>query len=48
VKNELVALGIAEDRIETAGMGEADPIADNTTEDGRAKNRRTELTVVKK
>lgn len=48
VKKELVALGIAPERIETAGMGEADPIADNATEDGRAKNRRTELVIVRK
>jgi OmpA-OmpF porin, OOP family len=48
VKKEMVAQGIADSRIETAGMGEADPIADNATEDGRAKNRRTELVIVKK
>jgi outer membrane protein OmpA-like peptidoglycan-associated protein len=48
VKRELVNLGISADRIETAGMGEESPIADNATEDGRAKNRRTELTIVKK
>ena len=48
VKKELVAGGIAGERIETAGMGEADPIADNATEDGRAKNRRTELIIVRK
>ena len=48
VKKDLVAQGIADTRIETAGMGEADPIADNATEEGRAKNRRTELVIVKK
>lgn len=48
VKKELSAQGIAADRIETAGMGEADPIADNATEDGRAKNRRTELVIIRK
>lgn len=48
VKQQLVNLGISADRIETAGMGEENPIADNATEDGRAKNRRTELTIVKK
>ena len=48
VKKEMVTQGIAADRIVTAGMGEADPIADNATEDGRAKNRRTELVIIKK
>lgn len=48
VKKEMVAQGIAPERIETAGMGEADPVADNATEDGRAKNRRTELVIIKK
>jgi len=48
VKRELVALGVGAERVETAGMGEADPIADNATEEGRAKNRRTELVIVKK
>lgn len=48
VEKEMVALGIDGDRIETAGMGEADPIADNATEEGRAQNRRTELVILKK
>jgi hypothetical protein len=48
VKQELVNGGIAADRIETAGMGQSNPIADNNTEDGRAKNRRTEFVVVSK
>ena len=48
VKKELAAGGIAGERIETAGMGEADPIADNATEEGRAKNRRVEIIRKKK
>lgn len=48
VAREMVADGIAAQRLETAGMGEADPIADNATEQGRAQNRRTELVIIKK
>jgi OOP family OmpA-OmpF porin len=48
VKQELVNGGIAADRIETAGLGEENPVADNASEDGRAKNRRTELVIITK
>ena len=48
VKALLVAGGIDTGRIDTAGWGQEKPIASNDTEDGKAKNRRTELTVVKK
>jgi OOP family OmpA-OmpF porin len=35
--------GIASDRITTRGLGESDPIAPNTTSEGRAMNRRVDL-----
>lgn len=40
VKNALIARGIAEERLHAVGKGENQPIADNTTEEGRKENRR--------
>ena len=48
VKALLVAGGIDGARITTAGWGQEKPVASNDTEEGKAKNRRTELTVTKK
>ncbi|SRR5579883_463310 len=39
----LVNRGIKRTRLEIAGLGDADPVAPNDTEEGRAKNRRIEL-----
>ena len=41
----LIGKGIAAQRVAAKGYGETKPVADNTTEDGKAKNRRTELKV---
>ena len=38
-------LGIAAARIETRGMGETDPVADNSTAEGRQLNRRVEVVI---
>jgi outer membrane protein OmpA-like peptidoglycan-associated protein len=46
VADYLVGLGIDPNRIETEGRGETVPIADNSTEQGRALNRRTEVIVI--
>jgi OOP family OmpA-OmpF porin len=46
VKRILVGFGVAPERLVTVGLGEADPVAPNDTEEGRALNRRVELTVV--
>ncbi len=43
----LKAKGIAERRLKTVSFGESKPVAPNTTEEGRAKNRRVDLTIVK-
>ncbi len=45
VKAYLISHGIAGNRISSHGYGEANPIADNNTKEGRAKNRRVELHV---
>ena len=45
VRDELIKRGVAPDRIEANGKGESEPIADNATEEGRAKNRRVEFTI---
>ena len=48
VMAELVRLGIDPARMTAKGYGDADPIADNSTEEGRQKNRRISLRVTDK
>jgi outer membrane protein OmpA-like peptidoglycan-associated protein len=43
VREALVGLGVAEDRITALGMGEDFPIASNEDEAGRAQNRRVDV-----
>jgi chemotaxis protein MotB len=45
VVNLLVSQGVAPHQLSAAGFGEFDPIASNETPDGRAKNRRIEITL---
>ncbi len=44
VRQYLIGKGVAGTRITAVGYGEEKPIADNATKDGKAKNRRVELT----
>jgi outer membrane protein OmpA-like peptidoglycan-associated protein len=45
---ELVRRGIPPDRLVAEGYGEQNPIADNSTEEGRARNRRVSMQVTQK
>lgn len=46
VANYLISRGVPAARIRSQGFGETQPIADNTTADGRMKNRRVEIKIV--
>ena len=46
IKAYLVSKGIEKNRVYTEGKGEKQPVADNKTTEGRAKNRRVEIEVV--
>jgi len=47
VKDLIISKGISADRVTAKGMGEVNPIADNTTAEGRAQNRRIEAKLSK-
>lgn len=46
VKAYLIGKGVDKNRVYTEGKGKKQPVADNKTADGRAKNRRVEIEVV--
>jgi OmpA-OmpF porin, OOP family len=46
VRAYLIELGVEKNRVYTEGKGEGQPVADNKTAEGRAKNRRVEIEVV--
>ena len=46
LKNTLVKYGVESSRIKAVGFGDTKPIATNDTEQGRAKNRRTEFQLI--
>jgi len=43
VKDYLIRKGLKESQIESKGFGSAKPVADNSTEEGRSRNRRVEI-----
>ena len=43
VRDYLIAHGVRPEKVVAKGYGESKPVADNETEEGRAKNRRTEV-----
>ncbi len=46
VRSYLAGSGVAPDRMQAVGYGETRPIADNSTDYGRAQNRRVEITLI--
>lgn len=46
VRAALIGRGVAPSRIEMAGFGQGVPVADNATAEGRARNRRVEITII--
>lgn len=48
IRAMLIADNVAPDRLDAVGVGGLQPIADNDTEEGRAKNRRIELVIKKR
>jgi outer membrane protein OmpA-like peptidoglycan-associated protein len=46
VKSYIASNNVSPSRLTTSGKGESEPIADNTTVEGRAQNRRVEIVIV--
>jgi outer membrane protein OmpA-like peptidoglycan-associated protein len=46
VRSYIIANNVSSNRLTTTGRGASEPIADNTTVDGRAQNRRVEIAIV--
>ncbi|SDP98894.1 Outer membrane protein OmpA [Mucilaginibacter sp. OK268] len=46
VKSYIAGNNVSPSRLTTSGKGESEPIADNTTVEGRAQNRRVEIVIV--
>ncbi|MBV8552540.1 MAG: OmpA family protein [Acidobacteriaceae bacterium] len=48
VKQQLIIIGISPDRMEAQGYGEQYPVGDNSTDEGRQRNRRISMRVTQK
>jgi outer membrane protein OmpA-like peptidoglycan-associated protein len=48
VMDDLVSKGVAASRLESQGYGDQYPVGDNSTEEGRQKNRRIAMRVTQK
>jgi OOP family OmpA-OmpF porin len=48
VKAYLISKGVEQNKLRTKAFGETKPIADNKTEDGRAKNRRVDFRIIER
>ena len=46
VRDYLASLGVDPNKLEVSGAGESKPLADNSTPEGRAKNRRVEIELI--
>jgi len=46
LKTKLLEKGIDKARIQTSSKGQADPVADNKTEEGRTRNRRVVIIII--
>ena len=45
-KNYVVSKGIAAGRLDSKGFGPTQPVADNKTDEGRARNRRVDFKIL--
>ena len=48
VRTYIVGKGVAEERLESTGCGQTVPVAENTTDDGKAQNRRVEFVILRR
>lgn len=48
VRNAMISQGVSADRIQAKGFGDKNPVADNSTAEGRALNQRIELSFLAK